>query len=307
MTSTKRVGFSLVELLVVLAIIGILMALLLPAVQFARESARRMQCANNLRQICTALHSYHDAQGTFPVGGYGCCWGTWQVAILPQMENGTLFDRYDPREKYHPTDASYLYSGWRNTGVTTVRLQNHTCPSDTPQTPVWTQQGRMTSHNYAANFGNTVYAQTDFKGVRFAGAPFTTQGVPPRTFGFSAINDGLSNTLLIGEVRQGQGNDLRGFTWWGDAAGFETFYPPNTTVPDRIYASVYCNSTAPNPPCAISSSGYPTMFSARSRHPRGVQVGLCDASVKFIHNGIDHNVWRASGTTQGNEASGMLE
>jgi prepilin-type N-terminal cleavage/methylation domain-containing protein len=307
MSGRKRFGITLVELLVVIAIIGILVALLLPAVQYAREAARRMQCSNNIRQICTALHTYHDGQRVFPVGAYGCCWGTWQVAIMPQMENGTLFDRYDHNEKYNLTDSSYRYSGWRNTGVTTQRLLSHSCPSDTPQAPILTPQGRMTSHNYAVNYGNTTYSQVDFKGIRFGGAPFTSQGMPPRTFGFSDVQDGTTNTFLIGEVRQGTGSDLRGFTWWGDASGFETFYPPNTTIPDRIYGAMYCGSSPPNPPCAVSSSGYPTIFSARSRHPRGVQVGMCDASVKFVANSVDHNVWRAAGTTHGNEAGATLE
>ena len=307
MDRKTRAGLTLVELLVVIAIIGILVALLLPAVQFAREAARRMQCGNNMRQICTAMHTYHDSQRTFPVGAYGCCWGTWQVAIMPQMENGTLYDRYDHGGKYDTSDLSYCYSGWRNTAVTTQRLISHTCPSDTPQAPIKTPQGRMTSHNYAVNYGNTTYSQVLFKGIRFGGAPFTAQGIPPAAFGFNEIQDGVSNTLMIGEVRQGTGYDLRGFTWWGDASGFETFYPPNTLVADRLYSSVYCSNQLPNPPCAVSSSGYPTIFSARSRHPGGVQVGFCDAAIRFVSNSVDHNVWRGLGTTRGGEAGGTLE
>lgn len=307
MSGSKRVGITLLELLVVIAIVGILVALLLPAVQYAREAARRMQCGNNLRQICTAIHSYHDSQRSFPVGAYGCCWGTWQVAIMPQMENGTLYDRYDHHEKYNLADSSYRYSGWRNTGVTTQRLWTHTCPSDTQQAPIPTPQGAMTNHNYAANYGNTTHSQADFKGIRFGGAPFTAHGIPPPTFGFANLDDGSSNTLLMAEVRQGIGNDLRGFTWWGDASGFSTFYPPNSTVPDRIYSSIYCGNSPPNPPCAVSSPGYPTVFSSRSRHPGGVQVGLCDAAVRFVSNAVDHNVWRASGTTRGGEAGASLD
>lgn len=307
MTGSKRVGITLIELLVVIAIIGILVALVLPAVQFAREAARRMQCASNLRQICTAVHTYHDAQRTFPVGAYGCCWGTWQVAIMPQMENGTLFDRYDHNEKYNLLDDSFRYSGWRNIAVTTQRLPLHTCPSDQPNAPIETPQGFMTCHNYAANYGNTTYSQATFKGIPFGGAPFTAHGTPPPAFGFNDIRDGNSSTLLFGEVRQGIGNDLRGFTWWGDAAGFSTFYPPNTTVSDRIYSTMYCGSVPPNPPCAASSPGYPTIFSSRSRHPHGVQAGMCDAAVKFVSNSIDHNVWRALGTTRGSEPAATLE
>src|SRR5262245_10197885 len=91
----KRAGFTLVELLVVIAIIGVLVALLLPAVQAARESARRAQCSNNLKQLGLAVTQYGDTyKGAFPVGSYACCYGTWLVALLPYIEQKSLFDNY---------------------------------------------------------------------------------------------------------------------------------------------------------------------------------------------------------------------
>src|SRR6187549_779196 len=93
--SAKVRGFTLVELLVVIAIIGILVALLLPAVQAARESARRMQCTNNLKQIALALHSYHDALSEFPgAAGAGGGSPTWLVATLPYIEETALKGKY---------------------------------------------------------------------------------------------------------------------------------------------------------------------------------------------------------------------
>ena len=82
---SKR-GFTLVELLVVIAIIGILVALLLPSVQSARAAARRVQCVNNLKQLGIAMHNYHGSQRKLPVGNVSCCWGTWQMMILPFLE-----------------------------------------------------------------------------------------------------------------------------------------------------------------------------------------------------------------------------
>jgi prepilin-type N-terminal cleavage/methylation domain-containing protein len=89
---TTRFGFTLVELLVVIAIIGVLVALLLPAVQTAREAARRSQCQNNLKQTSLAMLNYEDVHKTLPggVGRFGCCWGTWQVRLLPYLEQQAL-------------------------------------------------------------------------------------------------------------------------------------------------------------------------------------------------------------------------
>jgi prepilin-type N-terminal cleavage/methylation domain-containing protein len=302
MPRERGLSFTLAELLVVIAIIGILLALLLPAVQAARETSRRNTCASNLKQISLAIHEYHDKYHRLPVGAYSCCWGTWQVGIMPYMDEGNVYDQYDHNGKYGD-DPACRYNGARNIAVTSRRLRAHTCPSDTPRTPI----PPLTSHNYAVNYGPTGYAQqAELQGVRFAGAPFSplnSATQPPEVITLASIRDGTSHTLLVAEVRQGAGADLRGFTWWGDASGFSTFQSPNSTVPDRIFTSAYCQNQPPNPPCAVASSPmWPTMFAARSRHPQGVQASLCDGSVRFVPNLIQLNVWRALSTTQGSEA-----
>ena len=99
---SQRKAFTLVELLVVIAIIGILIAMLLPAVQAARESARRAQCGNNLRQIGIAIQHYESTNHTLPAGafgvapGHGWAWGhAWGVAIMAYTEQNTIFAQYD--------------------------------------------------------------------------------------------------------------------------------------------------------------------------------------------------------------------
>ncbi|QDU74489.1 putative major pilin subunit [Bremerella volcania] len=283
-------GFTLVELLVVIAIIGVLIALLLPAVQQAREAALRMQCSNNLKQLGLAIHNYHDTFLTFPGGNYGCCWGTWQVSILPFIEQENLYNNYNITDKYY--DDTARYSGNQNTDVTVVRLNALTCPSDSPNEPF----GTITSHNYGANYGNTGYAQGTINGVAFKGAPFKyvadnvgSEGY----FGFRDITDGTANTVLFAEKLQGEGEDLRAYSWWGDGGSVSGYLMPNSSEPDRIYSASYCNNLPEkNLPCDVSTTSAPTVFAARSRHPGGVQVVLCDGSSRFVAETIQVDTLR---------------
>lgn len=298
----RRQAFTLVELLVVIAIIGILIALLLPAVQAAREAARRSQCTNNMKQIGLAMHNYHDTFKKLPPGAWGCCWGTWMMCIQPYMEQNTLYDDYHWEQKWGTPADTCRYSHSINRPVATTRLPGHTCPSDLPNAPILS----INNHNYSANYGNTGYAQqATLNGVTFGGAPFGPVGNSSqlnRIVGMAAIIDGTSNTFLVGEVLQGQGQDLRGFQWWGDASSFTTYLPPNSPLPDRIYSSSYCRSDPKlNLPCAVSTGTDPTMFALRSRHPGGVNVTLCDGSTRFISETIDLNNYRALSTCRGGE------
>jgi prepilin-type N-terminal cleavage/methylation domain-containing protein/prepilin-type processing-associated H-X9-DG protein len=322
--NTKRHAFTLVELLVVIAIIGVLVALLLPAVQTAREAARRSQCQNNLKQIGLAMHNYEDTFKALPggVGRWGCCWGTWQVRVLPFMEQKNLSDLYQNSDGNDATGIRYGAAP-NSTNVTTKRIKSLTCPSDKPNAPI----SNITNHNYAVNFGNTSFFQATLSGVPFLGAPFraypgstsddgpinsaqvatfvNVYGVPVR---LAEITDGTSNTLMIAEVRQGQGNDLRGFTWWGGASGIVTSFPPNTSLQDAVTGGNCQNNLLTNPPCNAlpATQTAPRRMAARSRHPSGVQVTYCDGHVAFVPNTINFNLWQAIGSAHGGESVGDL-
>jgi prepilin-type N-terminal cleavage/methylation domain-containing protein/prepilin-type processing-associated H-X9-DG protein len=321
MTPRPR-GFTLIELLIVIAIIAVLVALLLPAVQAAREASRRAQCLNHLKQIALAMHHYHDTHGVLPPGKKGCCWGTWLVYTLPYLEQQSLFNAWNSCGINAPGapegyDLDLRYFGVANRTVTSTRIGVYLCPSDQTNAPITAAMNGITyactSQNYAANFGNTIVIQTDFQGIRFGGAPLVDIGSPLGDYdrpgrppvGFNTIIDGLSNSLLISEVVVGQGQDLRGFSWWGDAATFEAFLTPNSSFPDVIFSAYYCINQSPNPPCLGATTALPDNYAARSRHPGGVNVAMCDGSVRFVKNAIDVRTWRALSTTAGVEVVGV--
>ncbi len=323
---SKRKAFTLVELLVVIAIIGILVALLLPAIQAAREAARRSQCVNNLKQLGIAIQNYHDVHKALPVGNHSCCWGTWQMSILPFIEEQQLADMYTwmpkvinnqpveffDNEYRYDTENTSKSPQVRNLEVITKRIATLTCPSDEPQTT--TGEGGITPgitfHNYAANYGNTNHLGIDYllpsnpEYVKYAGSPFIgydSRAKDQRTVRLRQITDGLSKTLGFAETVQGQEGDLRGLTWWGWSAGFETFFTPNGSDPDRMQNSGYCNPVGANPPCSGQSVKDRFRAGARSRHPGGVNAAMCDGSVHFVVDDVDLATWRAASTIKGEE------
>jgi prepilin-type N-terminal cleavage/methylation domain-containing protein len=315
----RRPAFTLIELLVVIAIIAILIGLLIPAVQKVREAAQRAKCQSNLKQIGIAMHTYHDANGVLPPQTAGnlntCCKGTWQMAILPYVEQGNMWTAY---QNYAGSiGAKPTYEEQANLLVTSIRLDVFTCPSDFPNAAKsGTYNGTkytITQHNYLVNVGNIDYAQghdgalpDQPAGLKFLGAPFSRNA----QFRLTDITDGTSTTLMVAEVKQGQGQDFRGLTWWGEGSGFTVYRTPNSPSFDYISngsGASGCVPTAQNPlnaDCHSRSSPNWNVFTARSRHTGGVNVILCDGSTHFVSNSISWTTWQALGTSQGGEPVG---
>ena len=334
---SQRRGFTLIELLVVIAIIAVLIALLLPAVQAAREAARRSQCVNNLKQVGLAMHNYQSSNNCLPFGMKGCCWGTWQEAVLPFVEQQSMYNAWNSvgnNSTGTTVDTPFRYGGVANSTVTTAKISAYLCPSDGTNasfSTITAGGAPVSFHNYAVNYGNIVQQQGSLVGTAFVpyfldngvqynflGAPFGDVGSPNAdiTTGtanagtsftkvdFANIIDGLSNTMMTGEILvgiSGPKNDLRGMGWWAYGSGFTGYRTPNTSTPDTTRNTAYCNYPGtPNPPCTVRTDLL-VLTATRSRHPGGVNIGFCDGSVKFIKNTVNPVTYSALSTTRGNE------
>ena len=296
-------GFTLLEVVVVIAIIGILIGLLLPAVQFARESARKAHCQNNLRQIGIALHVYHDAQKCLPINmGPWALGGPppgdlngkgWIVSILPQLEQAALAQQFEPYMQ-----GDFLSGGGlRSPGCLPLmqsRLIILQCPSDGSVRELSTTQYQ---------WQGTPVALTSYKGVigdtRMGGMQSIHPGSMPDCHSvggcnglffrpsfrepqhFADVFDGLSNTFMVGEDVPEHNDHSVAFYANGDYA---SCHAPLNFFPDP-----------PDP------KNWPDVMSFRSRHPGGAYFCFADGSVRFVSDAIDHNMYRALSTKNGRE------
>lgn len=292
----SRTGVTLVELLVVIAIIALLVALLLPAIQAARESARRVHCKNNLKQLGVGMHGHVSAMGGFPIGlskvpdGTNCCWGTWVLPLLPYLEQSAPFNLYRNYARIEGTDDPRYGSSPNPANTTGIEYATFRCPSDTPAVK-W--PGGVAKYNYLVSAGNNDNALLE-NSVNNGPIRSTVVGQLAR------IVDGLSTTVLMSEVISGKhSRDIRGFAWWSGAAALSTHWRPNTTVGDRID---FCGELTTGPPCQPRGAGIHANISARSWHPGGVNTLFCDGSVRFIGDDIDEmNAWRPMGSARGRD------
>jgi prepilin-type N-terminal cleavage/methylation domain-containing protein/prepilin-type processing-associated H-X9-DG protein len=328
-------GFTLIELLVVIAIIAVLISLLLPAVQSAREAARRAQCSNNLKQIGLGLHNYATAHNAFPPGrinshitGMGNTWGAY-AQLLPQLELTQVYNAFN----FSLSPDIDL----ANTTGSAIFIATFLCPTD-PSSPQYAQTN-YGMHNYLLNVGNQ-YPVLPNPVAPLAGQP---NGIfyENTAVRIARVTDGLSNTVAVSEtIRSVPGiafsaNPLNGFVITGNN---KTSGPPISSDADYTSLcltasppgfqvtrgskwhygapghSMYNHRRTPNDLQFDCRGGLPHSdktdplwswlslnVTSRSQHPGGVQSLFADGHVAFIKNSIGLTVWQALGSANGAE------
>ncbi len=334
---SKHRGFTLVELLVTIAIIGVLIALLLPAVQQARSAARRTTCKSHLRQIGMALASYHDSHQMFPPFFVDSAtndpmqtmmlarqnqYANWLVRLLPYVEQTNLYNTWD-----------FNVPAVQNPGRA-AEIAIYKCPSD-PNNSASNRCSYAGGDWARGNYGLNVTPCHIFHGVQDSstGPRSRLGGMGSANFGvrIAAVTDGTSNTIFVDELRSGLNDlDLRG-TWAmpavaaaGTSALFNDAHRPNPCErePDDIEncSAAGLFSTLGNAKGCMGcwDSTTTQQGAARSMHVGGVHALLVDGSVRFISENIDsaqdiegckqddnnRGVWQALHTRGGNEVLG---
>ncbi len=296
----RRRGFTLIELLVVISIIGVLVALLLPAVQMAREAARRNQCVNNLKQIGLALHNYQLSHAVWPPGyvtnwfkkqEFGPGWG-WGTAILPQLEQGNL---------YSACNLDVNIEDPINLTARTVTIAVYLCPTDNPPPtmtatyypdkviiPRGTPICDVSSTNYCAMFG------LGEPGIAGEGLFSRNVSMAPED-----VHDGLSQTIAAGERSCKLGNA----TWVGSVTNAVLGPPPgyNGTVGRLILepgAGMTLGHAGEGRGPGDNQSDCNMYFSL---HPGGVNFVFADGHVSFLKSSMDAKLYAALSTRDGGE------
>jgi len=281
-TCRRRPGFTLVELLTVLAIVGVLVGLLLPAVQASREAARRSLCQNNLRQIGIALHSYHAVNKHFPRGGWAPTSAklSWSASILSNLEARSLFDQIDRTVSF--TDP-------RNLAVGQTQLAVFLCPSAPQDLALKTLSPFLLPKP-------TLYARTSYgavngeRGLRYFNAkndPERGAMIFEKDISLQEVTDGASQTILIAEAPEGI------HAMWINVLNlFDQSGPINAPAESPGQAQY-----------VFADFGQ----EVSSYHPAGAQVLFADGSVHFLSESLDALILAALCSRAGNEPIGGWE
>jgi prepilin-type N-terminal cleavage/methylation domain-containing protein len=272
-TRPRRPGFTLVELIVVIAIIALLIALLLPAVQKVREAAARSQCANNLKQMGLAIHMYHGDKNRIPPTRVSDIHATWAILILPYLEQGALYNQWNlPQPYYNQSDTARLTSvplyfcpSRRQDGVSIAGDQNDDLPDGVlgPFTP-----GALGDYGVCTGTDNNDGGESLWPGAlngAFRAASDQTGKVLPKLT-FASIKDGLSNTFFVGEKQAQRGNFGTG--------------PLDCSLYNGDYWQCSSRSAGPNYPLAQSPDDATVTFG--SCHDGICQFVFGDGSVRPV-------------------------
>lgn len=310
--SRNRSAFTLIELLVVIAIIAVLISLLLPAVQSAREAARRAQCTNNLKQIGLALHNYESVHSRLPSARTGSphLWSAL-AQILPMLEGTAVSNSINFQLGSLPA-ATRPWDYGNTTALATV-ISSYICPSDPKSDKLTPEFG---PNNYMANAGTGTQNGGSF---RQEDGPQQVDGVfyDRSSVRFSEVTDGLSNTAAFTESTKGTGVDTVGSV---AADQFRQYAqgPALTSINDEfcknsiigwigqrgrewargsfIYATINFYRTPNHAMYDCMSGNVIGRMSPRSYHSGGVNVLFLDGHVRFVKNSISNEAWWAAAT-----------
>ncbi|HEY4261472.1 MAG TPA: DUF1559 domain-containing protein [Schlesneria sp.] len=289
----SRRGFTLIELLVVIAIIAVLIALLLPAVQQARESARRTQCSNNLKQIGLAIHNYHDSHNRFPPAATdtGLSRSSAFVSILPFLDQGNTYQQYD---------FNLLNTDPVNLTAVSQRIPAYLCPTAPFRRAVpiaGCDTNSRAPGTYAISTGSlTPYGALSTGNANNGAIVNAASG----STGMRDLTDGSSMTLMGGETAWNfadylftstpcSGQIRWGYTMWSSP------YPLSTSF----------STLGPfNPKATQGDSSRLGNF--RSEHIGVVNMLMCDGSARYISENIDHNLLDSLATRSGGEIVGSF-